>query len=63
MIRRLAYHTNEETKEWIDDRVDTLIDNNPDMDESMAYGIAWKCYKKDHPNWQPKNKKSRLKGK
>ena len=57
MIKRLAYHTNEETKEWIDGRVDTLMDNNSDMDESMAYGIAWQQYKKKHPGWEKKESK------
>lgn len=52
--KRLAYHTNKKTKEWIDDRVETLLESNPDMEQSMGYGIAWNQYKKEHPGWEPK---------
>lgn len=53
-MNRISYHTNSKIKEWIDDRVNTLIENNPEMEEGMAYGIAWKQMKKKFPGWEAK---------
>lgn len=59
-LLKTAYHSNNETAEWIEDRVDVLRDSNADMPESMAYGIAWQQYKKKHPGWKPKKSTAEL---
>jgi hypothetical protein len=47
--------------DWVSERADHIRDENPDMDDGMEYGIAWKQYKKDHPKWKNKKEKSKKK--
>jgi len=49
--------------DWVQERAEHIRDNNPDMNEGMEYGIAWKQYKKKNPKWKNKKQKERLKRK